>query len=109
MFRVEKYRDHFCADNMKKKLIMTVAIAAITSVCAWGQMRPVVVDSVVGMDNTIGMDSDAIEVNMPDLAVEDSMFGVMPKQQNISLLEKENDSLPRHEDVSLLGKVENWY
>ena len=94
---------------MKKKLIMTVAIAAITSVCAWGQMRPIVVDSVVGMDNTIGMDSDAIEVNIPDLAVVDSMFGVMPKQQNISLLEKENGGLQGQEDGSLLGKIERWY
>ncbi len=59
------------------------------TVSSWAQMRPVVVDSVIGFPT----DSSAIVVEMPDLAVTDSMFGVTPEPQNLSLLEK----------------VENWY
>ncbi len=99
---------------------MMVAIAAITSVCAWGQMRPVVEDNTIGeereskesiRDRMIGEveDSGAIEVKMPDLAVVDSMFGVTPKQQNISSSEQDNNNQSGQENISLLGKVENWY
>ena len=66
---------------MEKRLIWLLAIAAMFAVPSQAQMRPVVTDTA------------AICAEMPDLAVTDSMFGVTPEPQNISLLEK----------------VENWY
>lgn len=74
---------------MQKILISLFAVGAMFTVSSWAQMRPVVVDSVIGFPT----DSSAIVVEMPDLAVTDSMFGVTPESQNLSLLEK----------------VENWY
>lgn len=74
---------------MQKRLISLLAIVAMFSLSSWAQMRPVVVDSVIGFPT----DSAAIVVEMPNLAVTDSMFGVTPEPQNLSLLEK----------------VENWY
>ncbi len=74
---------------MGKRLISLFAIVAMCTVSSWAQMRPVVVDSVIGFPT----DSAAIVVEMPNLAVTDSMFGVTPEPQNLSLLEK----------------VENWY
>lgn len=74
---------------MQKRLISLLAIVAMFSLSSWAQMRPVVVDSVIGFPT----DSAAIVVEMPNLAVTDSMFGVTPESQNLSLLEK----------------VENWY
>lgn len=74
---------------MQKILISLFAVGAMFTVSSWAQMRPVVVDSVIGFPT----DSSAIVVEMPDLAVTDSMFGVTPEPQNLSLLEK----------------VENWY
>ncbi len=74
---------------MQKILISLFAVGAMFTVSSWAQMRPVVVDSVIGFPT----DSAAIVVEMPNLAVTDSMFGVTPEPQNISLLEK----------------VENWY
>lgn len=74
---------------MQKRLISLLAIVAMFSLSSWAQMRPVVVDSVIGFPT----DSAAIVVEMPNLTVTDSMFGVTPEPQNLSLLEK----------------VENWY
>jgi len=123
----------FCADSMRKRMIMMVAIAVMVtmaSVCAWGQMRPVVVDNTIGKErsiekeskegNNIGKerenkegsiagkdriigeveDSGAIVVKMPDLAVTDSMFGVTPKQQNINSSEQKDDSSLGEKDGS---------
>lgn len=75
--------------NMQKRLISLLAVVAMFSLFSWAQMRPVVVDSVIGFPT----DSAVIMVEMPNLAVTDSMFGVTPEPQNLSLLEK----------------VENWY
>lgn len=75
--------------NMQKRLISLLAVVAMFSLSSWAQMRPVVVDSVIGFPT----DSAVIMVEMPNLAVTDSMFGVTPEPQNLSLLEK----------------VENWY
>lgn len=66
---------------MEKRLIWLLAIAAMFAVPSQAQMRPVVTDTA------------AICAEMPDLAITDSMFGVTPEAQNLSLLEK----------------VENWY
>lgn len=74
---------------MQKRLISLLAVVAMFSLSSWAQMRPVVVDSVIGFPT----DSAVIMVEMPNLAVTDSMFGVTPEPQNLSLLEK----------------VENWY
>lgn len=71
-----------------------LAIAAMFAVPSQAQMRPVVTDTANGcMSNDHAADTAAICAEMPDLAVTDSMFGVTPDPQNISLLEK----------------VENWY
>lgn len=73
-----------------KKIILLLAIVAMCSVTVGAQMRPIVVDTIRGacMDDTA-----VIRVEMPNLAVADSMFGVTPEPQHLSLLEK----------------VENWY
>ena len=79
---------------MEKRLIWLLAIAAMFAVPSQAQMRPVVTDTANGcMSNDHAADTAAICAEMPDLAVTDSMFGVTPEPQNISLLEK----------------VENWY
>lgn len=79
---------------MEKRLICLLAIAAMFAVPSQAQMRPVVTDTANGcMSNDHAADTAAICAEMPDLAVTDSMFGVTPEPQNISLLEK----------------VENWY
>lgn len=79
---------------MEKRLIWLLAIAAMFAVPSQAQMRPVVTDTANGcMSNDHAADTAAICAKMPDLAVTDSMFGVTPEPQNISLLEK----------------VENWY
>ena len=72
---------------MNKKF--TLLLVAMLSVSALAQMRPVVVDTAAA----ISTDSAAVMVEMPNLAVTDSLFGVAPEPQKISLLEK----------------VENWY
>lgn len=75
-------------------MIWLLAIAAMFAVPSQAQMRPVVTDTANGcMSNDHAADTAAICAEMPDLAVTDSMFGVTPEPQNISLLEK----------------VENWY
>lgn len=79
---------------MEKRLICLLAIAAMFAVPSQAQMRPVVTDTANGcMSNDHAADTAAICAEMPDLAVTDSMFGVTPEAQNLSLLEK----------------VENWY
>lgn len=71
-----------------------LAIAAMFAVPSQAQMRPVVTDTANGcMSNDHAADTTAICAEMPDLAVTDSMFGVTPEPQNISLLER----------------MENWY
>ena len=75
-------------------MIWLLAIAAMFAVPSQAQMRPVVTDTANGYTgNGYATDTAAICAEMPDLAVTDSMFGVTPEPQNISLLEK----------------VENWY
>lgn len=79
---------------MEKRLICLLAIAAMFAVPSQAQMRPVVTDTANGcMSNDHAADTAAICAEMPDLAITDSMFGVTPEAQNLSLLEK----------------VENWY
>ena len=79
---------------MEKRLIWLLAIAAMFAVPSQAQMRPVVTDTANGcMSNDHAADTAAICAEMPDLAVTDSLFGVTPEAQNLSLLEK----------------VENWY
>lgn len=79
---------------MEKRLIWLLAIAAMFAVPSQAQMRPVVTDTANGcMSNDHAADTAAICAEMPDLAITDSMFGVTPEAQNLSLLEK----------------VENWY
>ena len=79
---------------MEKRFICLLAIAAMFAVPSQAQMRPVVTDTANGcMSNDHAADTTAICAEMPDLAVTDSMFGVTPEPQNLSLLEK----------------VENWY
>lgn len=75
-------------------MICLLAIAAMFAVPSQAQMRPVVTDTANGcMSNDHAADTAAICAEMPDLAITDSMFGVTPEAQNLSLLEK----------------VENWY
>ena len=75
-------------------MIWLLAIAAMFAVPSQAQMRPVVTDTANGcMSNDHAADTAAICAEMPDLAITDSMFGVTPEAQNLSLLEK----------------VENWY
>ena len=74
---------------MKKRLILLFAIVAMFIMSAVAQMRPIAVDTT----RDTSSDSSAIVVEMSDLAVSDSMFGVTPEPQSLSLLEK----------------VENWY
>ena len=74
---------------MNKKFTLLLAVLAMWSVSAVAQVRPVAVDTAVALPS----DSATLVAEMPDLAVTDSMFGVTPDPQKISLLEK----------------VENWY
>ncbi len=74
---------------MKKRLILLFAIVAMFIMSAVAQMRPIAVDTT----RDTSSDSSAIVVEMSDLAVSDSMFGVTPEPQGLSLL----------------AKVENWY
>ncbi len=76
-------------DSMEKRLILLLAIVAMFTVSAVAQMRPIAVDTTKDASS----DSAATVVEKSDLAVSDSMFGVAPESQSLSLLEK----------------VENWY
>ena len=76
-------------NSMKKRLILLFAIVAMFIMSAVAQMRPIAVDTT----RDTSSDSSAIVVEMSDLAVSDSMFGVTPEPQGLSLL----------------AKVENWY
>ena len=72
---------------MGKRLILLFTLVAMFIMPALAQMRPIVVDTA----NSFHADSAAIAIEVSDIAVADSMFGVTPEHQSFSLLEKVED------------------